>query len=79
MLQIHSKSLDFSGVSKVDEVAVASMHASYSENSDMYFNMSIANVALYAENKVLVDADIADFCKEVVDAILATKAEADAQ
>jgi hypothetical protein len=55
------------------------MHASYSENSDMYFSMNIADVALYAENKVLVDADIADFCKEVVDAILATKVEVDAQ
>ena len=79
MLQIHSKSLDFNGISKIGEAVAASMHASYSENSDMYFNMNIADVALYAENKVLVDADIADFCKEVVDAILATKVEVDAQ
>lgn len=73
MLQIHSKSLDFNGASMMNDVVIASMHASHSMNGEMYFSMNIADVEAYAANKILVDADAADFCKAVVDAILATQ------
>ena len=73
MLQINSKSLDFNGASMVNDVVVASMHASYSMHGEMYFSMNIADVAAYAANKILVDADVADFCKTVVDVVMATQ------
>lgn len=73
MLQINSKSLDFNGASMVNDAVIASMHASHNMNGEMYFNMNIVDIEAYIANKILVDADVADFCKTVVDAILATQ------
>ena len=74
MLKINSKSMDFNGVSTVEDVVVASLHASYS-GADMYMSMNVSNVAAYAEHKEIVSADMAAFCAEVVNTILTAGVE----
>ena len=75
MLKIHSRSMDFSASSIVDEVAIASMHASYSGTSEMYINMNILDLDAYIANEAVVDADYAAFCDEVVAVIAHSKNE----
>ena len=69
MLKIHSKSMDFNGASIVDEVIIASMHASYAGGKEMYMNMSISDVEAYAANKAVVDADLIAFSDAVITVI----------
>ena len=69
MLKINSKSMDFNGASVMDEVVIASMHASYSGGRDMYVNMSISDVDAYLAHKEIVDADFAAFCEEIVEVL----------
>lgn len=69
MLKINSKSMDFNGASVVDEVVVASMHASYAGGRDMYLNMSVADIDAYLANKEIVDVDFAAFCNEIVEVL----------
>ena len=74
MLKINSKSMDFNGVSVIDDIAVASMHASYNGNNDMYLNMSISEINAYIAHKDVVAADFAAFCDAIV-AVVGAQAE----
>lgn len=69
MLKINSKSMDFNGSSVIDEVVVASMHASYAGGRDMYINMNVSDIDAYLANKEIVDIDFAAFCGEIVEVL----------
>jgi len=71
MLKINSKSMDFSGSSSVDNVVIATMHASYNGSVEMYANLTVRDVVAYVANKAIVDADFAAFCAEVAEMAVA--------
>ena len=75
MLKIDSRNLSFSATSMVDGKPIATMNASYNGNIEVYTNMNIMDVAAYQTNKVIVDADFADFCAEIAETVLATGLE----
>ena len=76
MLRMDNANMNFNGTSIIEEVVVATMNASYSGGSEIYFSFSVVNYDSYKTNKVLVEADFSDFCVEVLEAVEATKAEA---
>lgn len=69
MLRLDSKNTNFSGASVIDDVQVASMSASYSTGSNVYFNFSIERLDLYNENAETVDADFDSFKDTVLESI----------
>lgn len=69
MLRLDSKNTNFSGASIIDDVQVASMSASYSTGSNIYFNFSIERLDLYNENAETVDADFDSFKDTVLESI----------
>lgn len=69
MLRLDSKNTNFSGASVIDDVQVASMSASYSTGSNIYFNFSIERLDLYNENAETVDADFDSFKDTVLESI----------
>ena len=77
MLKIDSRSLSISATSFIGAEAVASLHASYSGGAEIYTNMNIVNIDLYNANKVIVDADFADFCENVMTMVIAAGMDAE--
>ena len=69
MLRLDSKNTNFSGASIIDDVQIASMSASYSTGSNIYFNFSIERLDLYNENAETVDADFDSFKDTVLESI----------
>ena len=69
MLRLDSKNTNFSGASVIDDVQVASMSASYSTGSNIYFNFSIERLDLYNENAETVDADFNSFKDSVLESV----------
>lgn len=69
MLRLDSKNTNFSGASVIDDIQVASMSASYSTGSNIYFNFSIERLDLYNENAETVDADFDSFKDTVLESI----------
>lgn len=69
MLRLDNKNTNFSGASIIDDVQVASMSASYSTGSNVYFSFSIERIDLYEENSEAVDADFIAFKDAVVESI----------
>ena len=70
MLRLDSKNTNFNGASVIDDTQVASMSASYSTGSNVYFNLSIERLDLYTENAETVDADFDSFKETVLDTIV---------
>ena len=70
MLIVENLNANFNGVSKIEEEIVATMNASYSgDNTTAYFNFVVNNIALYLENKEVVDADFIQFKDEVFETL----------
>lgn len=69
MLRVDNKNTSFNGASVIDDTQVASMSASYSTNSNVYFNFSIERLDLYEENSEAVDADFIAFKDMVLENI----------
>lgn len=69
MLRLDSKNTNFSGASIIDDVQIASMSASYSTGSNIYFNFSIERLDLYNKNAETVDADFDSFKDTVLESI----------
>lgn len=69
MLRLDSKNTNFSGASVIDDVQVASMSASYSTGSNIYFNFSIERLDLYNENSETVDTDFNSFKDAVLESV----------
>ena len=69
MLRLDSKNTNFSVASIIDDVQVASMSASYSTGSNIYFNFSIERLDLYEENAETVDTDFASFKDTVLETV----------
>ena len=71
MLRIDGRNVSFSGASVIDEKVVAHMNASYNGGSEIYTNMNVIAIDLYTANKAAVDADFAQFCDEMMAAVVA--------
>ncbi len=56
MMKIDNMNISFSATSAIDEVVVAQMNANYSGN-EVYFNMTVVNLAAYNDNKEVVELD----------------------
>lgn len=69
MLRVDNKNTSFNGASVIDDTQVASMSASYSTNSNVYFNFSIERLDLYKENSEAIDADFTAFKDMVLENI----------
>ena len=69
MLRVDNKNTSFNGASVIDDTQVASMSASYSTNSNVYFNFSIERLDLYEKNSEAVDADFTAFKDMVLENI----------
>ena len=69
MLRMDGKNVNFNGVSIIDDVQLASMSASASNGTNIYFSVNIENVASYRLNAAAVDADIEAFKDAVMDAV----------
>lgn len=62
-----NKSINYSALSKIDDIVVLYMNGSYnSESGDLNFNQSIRNKALYLANKEIVDEDFETWKNEIV-------------
>lgn len=68
MLRMDGKNVNFNGVSIVNDVQIASMNASSSNNS-VYFNFNIDNIETYKANIDTVNTDMEDFRDAVIEAI----------
>lgn len=69
MLRLDSKNTNFSGASIINDIQVASMSASYSTGSNIYFNFSIERLDLYEENVETVDTDFSSFKDTVLETV----------
>ena len=69
MLRVDNKNTSFNGASVIDDTQIASMSASYSTNSNVYFNFSIERLDLYEENSEAVDTDFIAFKDMVLENI----------
>lgn len=68
MMKIDNMNISFSGASVVDEVVVAQMNANYSGN-EVYFNMTVVNLAAYNDNKEVVELDFDTFKDKALESI----------
>lgn len=69
MMKIENMNISFSGTSTVDEVVVAQMNANYSGN-EVYFNMTVVNLAAYNDNKEVVELDFDNFKDKALESII---------
>lgn len=68
MMKIDNMNISFSATSAIDEVVVAQMNANYSGN-EVYFNMTVVNLAAYNDNKEVVELDFDTFKDKALESI----------
>lgn len=62
-------SKNFSGTSTIDNIIVANMYATISENGNVNINKTITDQKMYAKNKETVEKDMGDFDELVYSSI----------
>lgn len=62
-------SKNFSGTSTIDNIIVANMYATISENGNVNINKTITDQKMYAKNKETVEKDMSDFDELVYSSI----------
>lgn len=62
-------SKNFSGTSTIDNIIVANMYATISENGNVNINKTITDQKAYINNKELVEKDMSDFDEFVYSSI----------
>ena len=68
MLRMDNMNISFNGVSLVDDVVVAQMNANYS-GAEVYFNMTVVDLAAYNDSKAVVEADFDTFKDKALESI----------
>ncbi len=68
MVKMDNMNISFNGASLVDDVVVAQMNANYS-GREVYFNMTIVDLAAYNDNKEVVELDFDTFKDKALESI----------
>lgn len=70
MLRMENSNVNFNGSSFVEDVAIASMSASYSgDGSNVYFSFGVNDITAYLANAEAVDADFIAFKESVFETL----------
>lgn len=68
MLRMDNTNVNFNGASVIDDVVVANLSASYS-GAEVYFNMTVIDLAAYNESKEVVELDFDNFKDKALESI----------
>ncbi len=68
MLRMDNANVNFNGASVVEDVVVANLSASYA-GREVYYNMTIVDLAAYNDNKEIVEADFDSFKDKALESI----------
>lgn len=68
MVKMDNMNISFNGASLVDDVVVAQMNANYS-GREVYFNMTVVDLAAYNDNKEVVELDFDTFKDKALESI----------
>ena len=68
MLRMDNANISFNGASLIDDVVVAQMNANYS-GVEVYFNMTVVDLAAYNDNKEVVELDFDSFKDKALESI----------
>lgn len=69
MVKMDNMNISFNGASLIDDVVVAQMNANYSGH-EVYFNMTVVDLAAYNENKEAVELDFDSFKDKALESII---------
>lgn len=68
MLRMDNTNVNFNGASVIDDVVVANLSASYS-GAEVYFNMTVIDLAAYNASKEVVELDFDSFKDKALESI----------
>jgi hypothetical protein len=68
MVRLDNLSINYSGASLIDDVVVAQMTANFSGH-EVYFNMTIVDLAAYNDNKEVIELDFDTFKDKALESI----------
>lgn len=69
MLMMNKPTIQFDGVSLINDEIAAVFSASYQGKSELYFNMKIYNISLFSTNSIAVKNDYDIFVNKSLSAI----------